>query len=153
MLGGQVGRLEKKASAVPDPRVTCRLWFRQCSDTLLFITTPKLSVCQLFLSAGSCVIKSEIMTLQKRYFAEPADILTIRLYCYNCTGAVHIPLAGPGDLPDGCPYCHKNWFFLGTTDRQPIRESILSLIQALRALKDRGEKPLFQVQLELNLPE
>ncbi len=153
MLGGQVGRLEKKASAVPDPRVTCRLWFRQCSDTLLFIIKPKLSVCQLFVSAGSCVIRSETMTLQKRYFAEPADILTVRLCCCKCKAAVHIPLTSPEYMPDACPRCHANWFLRGNTDRQSSRESILSLIRTLTALKDRGEKPLFQVQLELNLPE
>ncbi len=100
-----------------------------------------------------CVIRSEIMTLQKRYLAEPADILTVRLYCYKCTGAAHIPLTGPGDLPDSCPYCHENWFIRGTPDQQSSRQSILSLIQALRALKERGEKAIFQVQLELNLPE
>jgi len=93
------------------------------------------------------------MVWEERFYAKPKDILSIRLKCRKCEGALIIPLTGDSDyIPESCPYCRESWLHSGSQDYNTIHH----LIQSLKGLRQRSEKAqcdlYFELPGSLNVP-
>lgn len=93
------------------------------------------------------------MVWQDRYYAEPKDILSIRLTCKRCDGDANVPIGAKDYLPEACPYCHEGWFTRGSSDL----EHLAGLVQALKALRQRGKDALCKIHFvlprDINMPD
>jgi ribosomal protein S27AE len=93
------------------------------------------------------------MVWEERLFAEPKDVISIRLTCGRCNASLNLPWGDREYVPDTCPYCNEGWFKAGSSDRK----FITWLIQSMNGLRQRGSDASCGVHFELpgrlNMPE
>jgi len=86
------------------------------------------------------------MVWEERFYAEPKDVISIRIKCRNCEGASSIPLRGSDHyLPETCAQCRERWFLPGSSDHKMVTW----LLQSLNGLKQRDEKVTCDIHFEL----
>lgn len=97
--------------------------------------------------------KGDIMVWEERFYAEPKDILSIRLKCNKCESVTTIPLGARDYVPEECSYCHEEWFQRGSGDLATLTKLLFSL----HTLRERGNDALCSIHFEfpgkLNMPE
>jgi hypothetical protein len=85
------------------------------------------------------------MVWEERFFAELKDIISIRLMCMKCQSATTLPFGQGQYVPETCPICHEGWLHSGSSDHQKV----VQLLQSLNALRDRNEKAMCKIHIEL----
>lgn len=85
------------------------------------------------------------MVWQERYYAEPKDIISIRLTCKKCEATSTIPIRGNDTIHSACSYCREQLLPDGSSDYQAVRW----LLQSLNALRQRTGKAACEIHLEL----
>ena len=93
------------------------------------------------------------MVWEERFFADLKDIISIRLMCMKCQSATTLPFGQGQYVPETCPICKEGWLQGGSSDHQKVGW----LLQSLNALRDRSDKAMCKIHIELpghlNVPD
>ena len=85
------------------------------------------------------------MVWEERFYAEPKDIISVRLTCMKCQSATTLPFDQGEYIPETCPICKEGWLLGGSSDYQKVGW----LLQSLNALSERSDKALCKIHIEL----
>ncbi len=88
------------------------------------------------------------MTFSKRYYAKPADVLSVRLSCTKCKASISLPVEERAHGLEYCPHCRCDWFPDGSIDLQVL----VALIRALASLRNRKAEAPCSVEMEFEQP-
>jgi hypothetical protein len=96
------------------------------------------------------------MTLEKKFFISPEDIVAVRFTCANCHSAVILPV---GKIPNGdigilvtrnCPHCRTpSGLNQGTRDM----ENVITFGLLLAGLVDNLKGKKLELSFEIECPE
>lgn len=85
------------------------------------------------------------MVWEERFYAEPKDVLAIRIVCTECEASLSFPFGATNYVPERCPYCPSQWFSKGSMDLQKVNR----LIDGIKGLRERGNDSLCKIAMEL----
>lgn len=85
------------------------------------------------------------MVWEERFYAEPKDIISIRLTCKKCFASSTIPLRGNDTVHSACSYCHEQLLPGGSSDFKAIHR----LLEGLNTLRQREKDAACEIHLEL----
>lgn len=88
------------------------------------------------------------MTLSKRSFIDPADILSLHLCCQECQSTMTLPIGNLKTITPKCPNCSTQWYTLDSADVK----AVMDFINNIKTLQARGKKSPVTLQIEITAP-